>query len=111
MKPRPSEQPTTLSATDQEPARAYESTSLVKRKEEKNQEKSVDENDRQQQRHHQSEPHQRPGHRTITGMQLQQEHPRDAEHQARHRKDVDEPAPRRAGIAAFVQIVEIGNPA
>ncbi|KAG0766983.1 hypothetical protein G6F22_017726 [Rhizopus arrhizus] len=42
-------------------------------------------------------------------MQVQQEQAGDAEHQAGHGEQVQEPAPRRAGIAALVQVVEVGH--
>jgi hypothetical protein len=44
-------------------------------------------------------------------MHLQQEQPGHGEDQCREGEYVDEQAPRRAGIAALVKVVEIGNPA
>ncbi len=46
-----------------------------------------------------------------TRVQLQEDQPGDREHQAGQGKHVDEPAPRRPGVAALVEIVGIGDPA
>ena len=71
----------------------------------------MDEKQCQQQRHDQTQADQRPGHASLAGMQMQQEQAGDAEHQRRHGEDVQEPAPGCAAVAAFVQVVEVGNPA
>ena len=44
-------------------------------------------------------------------MHLQNQQPGDTEHQAANRKYINEQTPGAAGIAALVQVVQIGNPA
>ena len=46
---------------------------------------------------------------TIGQVLGQQHHPGDAEDDARHGKNIDEPSPGRAGVATLVQVVQVGN--
>src|SRR3546814_9648342 len=57
-----------------------------------------------------AEADQRPGRAPPPGLQLQQEQTAQTEHQTGDREHVDETAPDRAGVAAFVQIIEPGDP-
>jgi hypothetical protein len=47
----------------------------------------------------------------MPGMELQQEQAGDGENDARDREHIDEPEPGVAAVPAFVEIVEIGDPA
>src|SRR5690606_21138472 len=70
---------------------------------------SMDEQQREQHRHQQPQADVRPGHAPLARVQLQQEQTGDGEHHAGQGEDVDEPAPGRTGVAALVQVVEVGD--
>lgn len=53
----------------------------------------------------------RPCRRPLTGMKLQQEKARQTENHCRDGEEIDESVPDHSGVPAFVQIVEICDPA
>src|SRR5690606_34935073 len=70
---------------------------------------SVDEYEGDDDGDQQAEPQQRPGRGALTGVQPGQAEARDGEDDAGDGEDVDEPEPDRAGVAALVQVVEVGD--
>ncbi len=71
----------------------------------------MDKQQRQQRRQQQPQAQHRPGHGLVFGVQVQDAHAGGAEQHAGDGKNVNEPAPGCAGVAAFVQVVEVRNPA
>ena len=65
----------------------------------------------QQNGKHQTEAEHRPGAGAVAGVALQQQQAAEAEHHAQHGKYVDKPGPRGAGVAALVQVIQVGDPA
>src|SRR5690606_14980972 len=71
----------------------------------------MDKHDHAEQHHAEAERHGGPSGGAVLRVHLQEQQPGDAEDETGSGESVDEDAPNRAGMAAFVQVVEIRDPA